>query len=417
MPEVIQDGQDIVLAEVKAGALNQDGAARYRISQPLSLYKFNSFRDNLFSTLFNNFGQSITNNGTITHNNTEKCYTISSGTTVGTIIAQTRRYMQYQPGRGQQIKQTFIMGSAINANQIKEVGYFDQSDGVFLRQTPSGISLVLRNSATGVVVERVVNQAAWNGDPLNGLGISGYTINLDNIQLMSIQYQWLGAGAVQVSFNIDGQEIVANTFYSSNDFPTIYMLSGSLPLRYQITNSAPTTASEIKMICGNVVSDAGNNVENEVGDSWAVTNPITGITVSTTITPIIGIRLKTTFLSNTNRGIVIPGNFSVLSLTRDYVTRMIYNPTITAGTWTSVNAQSMCEFSTNLTMTAATGRTFDIRTTNDNGSTNILSDSNNFERMSLDVAGTTSDIIVLAAQTQTATGVMLASIGFKEFPR
>lgn len=417
MPEVIQDGLDITLAEIKAGALNTDGAGRLRISQPLSLYEFNSFRDILFSNLYNNFGSSITSNGTITHNNTEKCYVLNSGTTTGSVIAQTKRYFRYQPGKGQQIKQTFVLGSAINTNQTKRIGYFDANDGIFLEQTPSGIFLVLRNSATGSVVNRTVAQASWNGDPLNGTGISGLTINWDNLQLMSIQYQWLGAGAVQISFNIRGQEIIAHTFYSSNDFPTIYMLSGSLPLRYEITNSNTATASSMKFICGNVISDSGNSVEDELGNSWSVATPVAGVTASTTITPIIGIRLKTTYLSNPNRGVVIPTRFSALSLTRDYFIYMIYNPTITGGTWTSVNNDSMCEFSTNITITAGTGRRFSITTAQDNGVSNIISDTNNSERMTLDVAGTASDVIVLAAQTQTATGTVLGTIGFKEFPR
>jgi len=94
-----------------------------------------------------------------------------------------------------------------------------------------------------------------------------------------------------------------------------------------------------------------------------------------------------------------------------------YNPTITGGTWTSVNADSMVEYSTNATFTAGTGRTFLNRAISDNGNSEFGSDANNFERMTLDVVGTGSDVVLLTAQSLAATSAIYASIGWKEFPR
>lgn len=416
MPEVIQDGQDIVLAEVKSGALNQDGAGRYRISQPLNLYEFNSFRDLLFSNTYNNLGTSITGTGTITHNNTEKCYQINSGTASSNItIAQTKRYMRYQPGKGQQSKQTFILGTG-TANQIKRVGYFDASDGIFFEQDGTNLFLVLRNSASGSVVERRVAQADWNGDPLNGSGLSGQTLDVTAVQLMSIQYQWLGIGDVQICFNINGVNICAHTFTSANVLNTVYMTSGSLPLRYEVRNNATVTATTFKFICGSVVSDSGSSIENEAGNSWAAETALAGVTASTTETGIIAVRLKTTYLSNSNRGVVIPANISAQAASRDAMLTARYNPTITGGTWVDPGADSMCEY--NATMTSFTGgRPFLRRVISDNGYVEIGSDANNFERMTLDVAGTTSDIVLVTAKSLAATSVIYASLGWKEFPR
>lgn len=416
MSNLISDGMETVIVGTGVGAFNQDAFARYRTSQPYMLYEFNSNQGILTSTLFNNFGTTLVAGGTVTHNNTRKTYAVATSTgATDSAIFQTRRYFRYQAGKSRFIVQSYTLGTGAT-NTRKRIGYFDANDGVFLEQNGTALSLTLRSSVSGSPVDTTVAQASWNGDPLNGTGLSGKTLNPAFNWIQQVDLQWLGAGRVKVSFVIDDQEIVAHTFYNANLISGPYMTSGSLPLRYEVTNTGASTGSSLNVICGMVASEGGATLEDSSGNSWTAQNANAGVALTTTEIAVIAIRPKTTFLSNTFRGTIIPASTSVLCDTRDLVVAAYYNPTITGGTWTSVNANSAVEVNT--TMTAFSGGRKIISQFQDTSSAidlnpGILSKEN----LTLDLAGTTQDIYLVTARSVNLSGTVFGAINWKEFMR
>lgn len=54
---------------------------------------------------------------------------------------------------------TFVLG-ANTAGITREVGYFDNNNGLFLRQTEEGLSFVVRSNVTGTPVDTVIPQSS-----------------------------------------------------------------------------------------------------------------------------------------------------------------------------------------------------------------------------------------------------------------
>ena len=159
-----------------------------------------------------------------------------SAFTAGTRIRQSKRCFNYQPGKSQFVVRTFVMGAAVNG-VTKETGYFDGINGICLRQQASGISLVVTSNATGSPVDTVIPQSSWNVDKLDGTGASGLALDLSKVQIMLIDFEWLGAGTVSIGFFINRQLYYANMFHNANILDTVYMSNPNLPLRKVITFS------------------------------------------------------------------------------------------------------------------------------------------------------------------------------------
>lgn len=409
MANHISDGADVVLAEVKQDVLSTDAFHRYRVSIPYTTFEFNSFRDLLFSNNFNFFDQSL-NGGAITHNNTRKAYVMSCGTASGNYaIAQTKSYWRYQSGKSQLIIQTFVLGTG-QANKVKRIGVFDSLDGIFLEQNGTTLNLVVRSSVDST--ENRVPQSSWD-DPFDGTGPSGLTLDVTKSQIMVIDYQWLGAGRVKIGFDIDGIYHEAYQFNHANLKSSLYMASGSLPLRYEIRNTGTTaTDSTMEFMCGLVATEAGSDIKDLYGPSWSDESSRR----INTETALIALRLKTTFKSNTNRSSLTPAVINIYSENKDIVIRAYYNPTITGGTWTSVNTDSICEANKTITSFSG-GRRI---TTKPGASQDSFEISENIllnERFSLNLAGTSSDIFLLTAESLSNSTRVWAGVNWKEFHR
>jgi len=93
-----------------------------------------------------------------------------------------------------------------------------------------------------LVEELRVKQGNFNIDNLDGDGPSGYTIDLNKMQMMGIQYSWYGAGYVDfMCRGADGHWVLAHRFKNNNVNDEAYMRSGNLPIRYSIENDSPST--------------------------------------------------------------------------------------------------------------------------------------------------------------------------------
>ncbi len=397
-------------------AVASDAFGRQRVSEPLTLFdSSHRYADNgLWSTATATGGTAVfnTDQGLVDLN-----VTAASGSSV---IRETIKVFSYQPGKSLLVLNTFVMSPA-KTGLTQRVGYYGDENGLYVELEDSTLRFVKRTLVSGSVTEIPVDQANWNGDKLNGTGASGITIDITKAQIFWMDIEWLGVGSVRMGFVINGQFIICHTFEHANILASTYITTASLPLRYEIENTADTTgASTLKQICSTVISEGGyqlKGIQQSVGTS--ITSPIT-FAVAGTYYPIIGIKLKSTRLD----AIVVSTAVSLLGLGngKNYQWRILNGAIISGGLWVDAGADSAVQY--NLTGTSATGGRvlasgFVNSSNQGSPSINILKEAlfaNQLERNGL--TGTALELVIEMAVATTSGGEgAYASIDWEEISR
>jgi len=332
-------------AAASAGAT--DAFGRVRVSNPLTLFdSSHRYKDNgLWAT-------STATGGTSTFDANAGLVNLSVTAASGSsVIRETTKCFSYQPGKSLLVMSTFTFNPA-KTNLRQRVGYYGAANGMYIELNNTTLSFVERSSSTGSLVETRVAQSDWNTDPLNGTGPSNLTLDLTKSQILWMDIEWLGLGTVRMGFVINGKFIHCHSFHHANIITSTYITTASLPLRYEITNTAATaSASTLKQVCSTVLSEGGYELR---GLQQAIGTTITApyaLTVAGTYYPVISLRLKATALD----AIVILTALSILGATANanYSWRVIADATTTGGTWTSAGTDSSVDY--NLTGTATAG--------------------------------------------------------------
>lgn len=396
----IADGQSIGVSLNNSAQM--DAFGRLRVSEPETLLqaKLNLSNQPLF------WEEATTGSATATHLPNEASVRLRCTTASGDkVIRQSKQYVPYQPGKSQQILVTFIMGAA-KANVSKSVGYFDASNGIFLKQTGSALSIVRRTYVTGSAVDTAVGQSSWNLDPLDGSGDSGITLDMSKSQILFIDLEWLGVGRVRVGFVIDGCIYYAHEFLNTNNLSTVYMSTGSLPVRYEIENTAETASTtDLYAVCASVNSEGGQQIRAPV---FSVGNGATLRTVANALLPILSIRVGTVFPgggSTANRSLVIPVGSAIYSEDAAVYFQLILNGTLTDASWQNFST-TVSGVQYDVSATAITGGTvidagYAVSTTQSRQAVVNPIESN--LGMTLNLAGSAGDILSLAAIRVTNT--------------
>ena len=332
-------------AASSAGAT--DAFGRIRTSSPLTLFdSSHRYRDNgLWST-------ATTTGGTSTFDASAGLVNLAVTTASGSsVIRETTKCFSYQPGKSLLVMSTFTLNAA-KTNLRQRIGYYGAANGMYLELDNTTLSFVERSSSTGSLVETRVAQSDWNIDPLNGTGPSNLTLDLTKAQILWMDIEWLGLGTVRMGFIINGKFIHCHSFHHANIITSTYITTASLPLRYEITNTAATaSASTLKQVCSTILSEGGyelRGLQQAIGTT--ITSPHV-LTTAGTYYPVISLRLKSAALD----AIVILTALSILAATANanYNWRVVASATTTGGTWTSAGTDSSVEY--NLTGTATTG--------------------------------------------------------------
>ena len=97
------------------------------------------------------------------------------------------------------------------------------------------------SSQTGVVVTKTVDtkvpQREWNIDVADGTGPSGFTLDINKIQMAYFDYSWYGAGKIRFGFkDTTGRVRYCHEFIHNNILNEAYMRSGNVPARYEVFN-------------------------------------------------------------------------------------------------------------------------------------------------------------------------------------
>jgi len=300
-----------------------DAFGRVRVADPVTIFDSQLQYDK--QPLL--WDEKIVGSSASTHLPNESAVDMAVTTADGdSVIRQTRDYHRYQPGKSQFILCTFVLGSPQDGT-TKLVGYGDGNNGIFVGQDGGGTFVLLRSSNTGTASDaRKVYQQDWNLDTLLGNGPSGLTTDWTKTQISVTDLEWLGVGRVRVGFNINGVTVYAHEFLNANIQDKVYMTTANLPVRYEITNSQAVASSQtLKQICCSVISEGG------IDETAAYPFSVELVDVSVP------------------NGAV---NAIVIFAAR-VVTQILYNPTITGGTWATPDPSSGIEG--NSTATAFSG--------------------------------------------------------------
>jgi len=308
---------------ISYSGMQTDAFGRLRASEPYTLFDSqNRYEKD------DQFDESTASGGSTTYLPNESTVRLDVTTASGSeVIRQSFRRLHYQPGKSLLTLQTFVMNEP-KSNLRQRLGYFDTQNGCFFQLNDSTKSFVLRSYTSGSVVESTVNQSNWNGDKLDGTGLSGVTLDTSKAQILFFDFEWLGVGNVRCGFIINGQYIVCHTFMNSNAITSVYMTTAILPLRYELTNTGATsTSSSMKQICATVISEGG--YQRVVKESVARRTSVLS-SISTTFVPLVSIRLA----SNSLGAVVLPYKINTLpTVSQDYEIVLTKNASLTGASY------------------------------------------------------------------------------------
>lgn len=233
---------------------------------------------------------------TIVHDANIAAVVMTSSTTPGSkAIRQSLKVMNYIPGRPAEFSTAFRAGPA--AGTRLRIGVFDETNGVYFEKDAAGVfHCVIRSNSSGSVVENRVARSDWNGDKLDGTGVSKIVVPPGQIQLIVIDYEWYGAGQVNFSFVIDGNKHTIHTFNHANRIATSWMARPFQPIRIEVENISATTTASMTMYS---TSFALEGESLTVGSPKITGIPLPGINLPTAFSylPTVSIRLKASQLN------------------------------------------------------------------------------------------------------------------------
>lgn len=300
-----------------------DAFGRLRVSNPETIFDSKQLYDN--APLFWDDSEVSGGSTTSSHSTATASTTIGVGaTTAGRRVRQTFMRFNYSSGKSQQIMMTGVLNESGGGTGItRGFGYYDDDNGIFLKDNEGTYQVVLRTSTSGSAVNTAVDQSAWNIDPMDGTGLSKITIDFSKTQILIMDFEWLGVGSARIGFVIDGIIYYVHEFKNANALSLVYMSTPNLPLRYEIENDGTGAASTLEQICSTVISEGGtpNLGVLRHTDSGAISSLQSGTKYA-----LLGIRLKSAAVSAT----VLLESLSLISTTQNDQLHweLIVNPTI-----------------------------------------------------------------------------------------
>lgn len=315
--------------------------------------------------------------GTFSYNSAIGSVLLTCGIASGDYISRrSNKYHQYQPGIGHLILMTVSAGDTGKAGVIRRWGYFDDNNGVFFELAGTQLNVVLRKNIGNGVEEERVDQQNWEGDKLDGTGLSQMVIDVSKNNIWWIDLAYLGAGRVRTGvFAPDGSRVTAHIFENTNENPYSYMRTGSLPVNIEQQNTG-ITGSSSQMNFQLAAVYAENSVPRNF-NSFGRTIPEKAITGATP-KHMVSIRPQDTYKGLDNRTVILPYGIDIFGVNAAGEIRPVriylsFSSTLTTPTWVPhADLSSGVEFCTNAvddigsgdrvvyTGVAHSGRTIDL---------------------------------------------------------
>ena len=116
------------------------------------------------------------------------------------------------------------------------------------------------------VIEIRTAQANFNRDTIDGLGASGYKVDVTKMQMIGLQYTWYGAGFVDFMIRgSDGNWVYTHRIRNNNVNDEAYMRTGNLPVRYELINEMSAAVSTLN---GQISTTTSNILLNDDTTYW-----------------------------------------------------------------------------------------------------------------------------------------------------
>lgn len=394
-----------------ADSASKDSFGRIRVSNPFTIFSSKQLNDN--RSIF--WCTKLTSGGLSTYDGYRASSTLSVTSTIGSkAIRQTKQRFNYEPGKSYQILHSFRFGTSVSGIR-KRTGYFDDNNGIYLQDLSGVLSFNIRSNVTGTPVVNSIIQSNWNLDKLDGTGPSGIVLDSTKVQILSIDFQWLGVGRVRVGFNINGQTYHVHEFLHANNNTSVYMSSPNLPVRGEIENVSATSGSSFEEICSSI-SFTGSGTDR-VGLLFTADRGATVLaSVAASIYPLISIRL-----SYTNSGVtIVPTDISVLCTTSSVYFRwvLLFNPTIAgtdAASWSTVTGSAIqYDVTRSITNTLTGGYVVASGYAADKTSIAVNLD-NSLLSLGIDLDGVSDQLVLGVQKIGGGSDSFIGGISWKEF--
>lgn len=317
-----------------------DAFGRLRVSQPATLFDSKQLYDKdtdkiVWDEEINGAGASSS------HSTAESAVTMAVANDTEYVIRATKMRFLYQPGKSQFSFFTGVMSTETDVTKriglmtSSTTGPYTPNNGIYFENDGTGAYVVINKNETA----NRIAQANWNLDTMDGNGPSGITVDWDQSQIFTIDYEWLGVGRVRMGLVINGLIHHVHQFLNANISSTVYTPSPNLSVRYEIRSTGGS--GSLVHICSTVMSEGG---QDPIGVLHTASNGITPINVASgTPEIILGIRLRSThpdaiIILTVGSGLAIGGINS-----RVYAS---FNPTYdgTGLTWNNVGNGSAIEY-------------------------------------------------------------------------
>lgn len=304
-----------------------DAFGRLRVSEAVTIFDSKQLHDEDLLR----WATKTTGTGTVTYTSSRVCSALSVVSGTDRSVRQTRQRFVYQPGRSMLFNMTGILSrTSVAAGAISRLGPHDDSNGLFFQLSGTTLSVVRRSGGSDV---EVVPQSSWNTDKFDGTGPSGIVLDPTKTQIFTIDFQWLGVGAVRMGFSFGRSFLPCHVFSNANTLDQVYMLNPNLPIRYEVASTGG--ARTMDAIC---VSVSGESIVSPAGVAKSIDRGIstfTGVDAGELV-PLVSMRLKSTHIN----AAVLPVSINVQSPTAaKFRLALLLNPTIAgvdAASWVSV---------------------------------------------------------------------------------
>ena len=369
----------------------------------------------------------VTSGGTetILHNYDSASCDLTVGTAATEFaLRQSSRYITYDPGNGD-ITQLTYAPPPLKANQVLEIGRGDDNDGLFMGRDSLGIYFFIRTSTSGAPVDGApIRQAAWNGDKLDGTGLSGITLDPETKQLFWVDFLWQGVGDIRFGFLIGGKFITCHTITNANVGPGVpFIRTPTLPVRYKIYNTGiVASASTLKELCIDVESEGGFSPP---GREWSASHLVTARRAITARVPVFALRLKNAYNGEDVRRTFkfLDAVFSTTTNPAMFEIVHVHGVTADNGTWIDVDTvSSALEYSRDISsITAAAFHTVRhqyVGTTAGNKESVAILESDTIDEhsfISQNFDSTNSQMFAVYATSEAGTANVLSVINGREF--
>jgi hypothetical protein len=268
-------------------------------------------------------------------NLTDGATTLTVGTAIGLRRLSSQLPSLYQNGKAFGAFFTFNFLTLGQTGVTKRVGYFDNLDGIFIRQNGTEIGLELRSS-TGASAYR--SRANWD-NPCNDPSKPNEYVDFTYAPIMFVTFQYLGQGQVKIYFLVNGNRVLAHTFNPSNTLTVPYWRTPNLFLRYEIERTIAGGISEsLRTVCATTVSEGTTDIKKYPIYIESFTSRSIG--ALNQIRPLILFRLNPLYINSrvSLKEIIVTINSNAI-----FIARIIKNPDLGAfvPTWVDYPSRSV----------------------------------------------------------------------------